>query len=131
MVLKFEQHHSKVIQAHTKRKMISTPPPTQAQMRKKGRDKKTGTTMAGRFECLLCDKSKARIQIAVRSVSRGCWRSLMRSGRGELFHQRVQRFFFSPLNISPKPRSAWSINRKGEYYTTSSCSNRTLIHILQ
>lgn len=50
MVSKFEQHQSKVIEAHTKRKMISIPQPKQT--RKKGRDKKTGTTMAGRFECV-------------------------------------------------------------------------------
>lgn len=45
MVSKFEQHQSKVIQAHTKRKMISIPQPKQT--RKKGRDKKTWNYYGG------------------------------------------------------------------------------------
>lgn len=53
MVLKFEQHQSKVIQAHTKRKMISTPHPSTDKEERKGK-KKTGTTMAGRCECVCC-----------------------------------------------------------------------------
>lgn len=39
MVLKFEQHQSKVIQAPTKRKMISTPHPSTDKEERKGKKK--------------------------------------------------------------------------------------------
>lgn len=84
--------------------------------------------MRQRSWCVSClNRSEAHIQIG---VSRGCWRSLVRIGRGELSHQRAQGVLFFNTLISPHQRSEWSIDPAGE--TVHHINNApTLIHILQ